>query len=492
MKTPRAARLSGFCVNFTLIFDRGTFFSQNLANIGPRKSYFQFIPITPMSVQIVLGEKEYFPGIGKIAYEGPDSDNPLAFKYYDAAKLVGGKSMNDHFRFAVAYWHSFCGTGGDPFGPGTKHFAWDTAADPVQRAKDKMDAAFEFFGKLGAGFYCFHDYDLVDEGPSLAESERRLQQVVAYAKQKQAASGVQLLWGTANLFSHPRYMNGAATNPDFRVVAHAGAQVKAAIDATIALGGEGYVFWGGREGYMSLLNTQMKREQEHLARFLHMAKDYARQQGFKGTFLIEPKPMEPMKHQYDFDTATVIGFLRQHGLLGDFKLNLEANHATLANHSFAHELQVAADAGAFCSIDANRGDYQNGWDTDQFPMDLFELTEIMLIILEAGGFTTGGVNFDAKTRRNSTDLEDIFLAHIGGMDSFARALMSAHNILEKSPYCKLRRERYASFDGGQGALFEQGKLSLTDLQQLAANAPEIPLTSGKQELYEIIVNQYIR
>jgi xylose isomerase len=438
------------------------------------------------------GHKAFFPGINTIPFEGPDSDNPLAFSYYNADQIVAGKSMKDHFRFAVAYWHSFCGTGADPFGAATRIFLWDIAEDPIDAARQKMDAAFEFMQKLGVPFYCFHDYDLVAEASSLAESEKRLQQICDYAKQYQQATGIKLLWGTANLFSNPRYMNGAATNPDFAVVAHAGAQVKMAIDATIALGGENYVFWGGREGYMSLHNTLMKRELDHIATFLHAARDYARQQGFKGSFLIEPKPMEPSKHQYDFDAATVIGFLREYNLLGDFKLNLEANHATLANHSFAHELQVAADAGAFASIDANRGDYQNGWDTDQFPMDLFELTEAMLIILEAGGFTTGGVNFDAKVRRNSTDAEDLFLAHIGGMDAFARALLSAQRVLDSTPYRQLRKERYASFDSGQGALFEQGKLGLKALFDIAASAPEPVQRSGKQELYEIIINKCIR
>ncbi len=361
-------------------------------------------------MKVTTGDKEYFKGIGQIKFEGKDSDNPLAFKFYDAKRKVGKKTMEEHFRFATAYWHTFCGTGGDPFGPGTKDFPWNRASDAMQRGYDKMDAAFEFMTKIGTPFYCFHDYDLVDEGPTLKESENRLSKIVDYAKSKQKASGVKLLWGTANVFSNPRYMNGASTNPNFDVVCWAATQVKNALDATIALGGSNYVFWGGREGYMTLLNTNMKREQEHLARFLHMAKDYARKNGFKGPFLIEPKPMEPTKHQYDFDSATVISFLRAFDLMDDFKLNIEVNHATLAQHTFQHELQVAADAGVLGSIDANRGDYQNGWDTDQFPTDLHELTESMLVILEAGGFKTGGVNFDAKTRRNSTDLVDIFYA----------------------------------------------------------------------------------
>jgi xylose isomerase len=445
-----------------------------------------------MAPKLTLGDREYFPGIAPIQYEGPDSDNPLAFKYYNPDQLVAGKSMRDHLRFAVAYWHSFCGTGGDPFGPGTKLFPWNGHPDPVQAAKHKMDAAFEFITKLGAGFYCFHDVDVVDEGPTVAETERRTRALVDYAKEKQRASGVKLLWNTANLFSNPRYMNGAATNPDFAVVAYAGAQVKLMLDVAIELGADGYTFWGGREGYMSLHNTNMKREVEHLGRFLTLARDYARQQGFQGHFYIEPKPAEPTKHQYDFDAATCIGFLRQFDLLADFRLNLETNHATLANHTFQHELRVAVDNGVFASIDANRGDYQNGWDTDQFPVDLFELTEAMLIILEGGGFGKGGINFDAKTRRNSTDLDDLFLAHIGGMDAFARALVVAHNLLTKSAYPRLRAERYASFDSGQGAAFEQGKLTLADLHQLAASSPEPQQRSGKQELYENLINQYIR
>lgn len=433
---------------------------------------------------------EYFKGIEKIQYEGKDSDNLLAFKYYDENKVVGGKAMKEYLRFAVAYWHTFCGTGGDPFGPGTKAFPWALQKDPVQRAKEKMDAAFEFISKIGAPFYCFHDFDLVDEGDSISESERRLQIMVEYAREKQKETGIRLLWGTANVFSNPRYMNGAATNPDFTAVAWAGTQVKNAIDATIALGGENYVFWGGREGYMSLLNTDMKRELDHLGRFLSMARDYGRKNGFKGTFLIEPKPMEPTKHQYDFDTSTVVGFLKDYGLEEDFKLNIEVNHATLAGHTFQHELQVAANAGLLGSIDANRGDYQNGWDTDQFPVNLYETVEAMLVILQAGGFTTGGVNFDAKTRRNSTDLTDIFHAHIGGMDTFARALMAAQNILDKSPYRKLRKERYASFYSGNGGKFEEGKLTLEDLRTIALEAGEPEQRSGRQEMYENMINQY--
>ena len=442
-------------------------------------------------MSVLTGEKEFFKGIGQIKYEGPESDNPLAFRWYDENKTIAGKSMKEHLRFACAYWHSFCGNGADPFGGPTHVHPWDAKSDAVERAKDKMDAAFEFITKMNLPFYCFHDVDVVDYGNDIIENERRLQALVDYAKEKQQASGVKLLWGTANLFSHLRYMNGAATNPDFHVLTHGAAQVKAALDATIALGGQNYVFWGGREGYMTLLNTDMKREQEHLAMFLHKAKDYARAQGFTGTFFIEPKPCEPTKHQYDYDSATVISFLRQYDLLNDFKLNIEVNHATLAGHTFSHELQVAADAGLLGSIDANRGDYQNGWDTDQFPNDLNELTEAMLIILQAGGFAGGGINFDAKIRRNSTDADDLFLAHIGGMDTFARALVTADKILQNGTYSKLRKERYASYDNGKGADFEAGKLSLEDLRQYAIDNGEPKVRSGKQELFENIVNRFI-
>ncbi len=434
---------------------------------------------------------EFFKGINKVKFEGRESDNPLAFKWYDENRVVGGKTLKEHLRFATCYWHTFCGVGADPFGPGTKRFPWDKKADAVPRAMEKMDAAFEFFTKLGTPYYCFHDIDLVDEGDSLAEYEKRLHTIVEYAKQKQQETGMKLLWGTANVFSNPRYMNGASTNPDFAALAFAGTQVKNAIDATIALGGEGYVFWGGREGYMTLLNTDMKRELAHLGRFLTMARDYARKQGFKGKFYIEPKPCEPTKHQYDFDSATVIGFLREHGLQDDFQLNIEVNHATLAGHSFQHELQVAADTGMLGSMDANRGDYQNGWDTDQFPMNLNELVESMLIILEAGGFKTGGINFDAKTRRNSTDLEDIFIAHIGGMDAFARALIVADKILSKSPYKKWRTERYASFDAGSGKSFENGEMTLEDLRTFAFQNGEPQMRSGKQEKFENLINDWI-
>jgi xylose isomerase len=438
-----------------------------------------------------MAATEYFKGIPNIKFEGRETDNPLAFRWYDENRVVAGKTMKEHLRFAVCYWHTFCGTGGDPFGAGTKNFPWDQPKDADSRMKSKMDAAFEFFTKINAPFWCFHDIDMIEDSESIAEYESRMTLLTDIAKQKQAETGVKLLWGTANLFSHPRYMNGAATNPDFAVVARAGVQVKSAIDATIALGGEGYTFWGGREGYMSLLNTDMKRELDHMAQFLTVSRDYARAQGFTGKFYIEPKPCEPSKHQYDYDAATVLGFLNTYGLADDFQLNLEVNHATLAGHTFQHELQVAVDNNMLGSMDANRGDYQNGWDTDQFPINIGELTECMLVILEGPGFTTGGINFDAKTRRNSTDLEDIFIAHIGGMDAFARALVVADDVLTKSPYKKIRADRYASFDSGNGAAFEKGGLSLTDLHKIASSNGEPAQRSGKQEWLENIINDYI-
>ncbi|MDX9749203.1 MAG: xylose isomerase [Paludibacter sp.] len=439
-----------------------------------------------------MSKNVYFPTVEKIKFEGKESKNPMAFRYYDAEKVVHGRKMKDWFKFSMAWWHTLCSESDDPFGGPTKSFPWKQAADPVQAAKDKLDAGFEFMQKIGIGYYCFHDIDLVEEGNSIEEYEARLKEVVAYAKQKQQETGIKLLWGTANVFSHKRYMNGAATNPDFDVVARAATQIKNAIDATIELGGENYVFWGGREGYMSLLNTDMKREKEHLATMLKIARDYGRSKGFKGNFLIEPKPMEPTKHQYDVDAETVIGFLRHHGLDKDFKLNIEVNHATLAGHTFEHDLQCAVDAGMLGSIDANRGDYQNGWDTDQFPIDLYELTQAMLVILKGGGLQGGGTNFDAKARRNSTDLEDIFIAHIAGMDAFARALEAAAGILEESAVPAMLKERYASFDAGKGKEFEDGKLTLEDLRALAvAKAAEPAQISGKQELFEAIVNMYI-
>jgi len=435
-------------------------------------------------------KKEYYPGIGKIKFEGNKSKNPLAFKWYNPDQVVSGKKMKDHLRFAIAFWHSFCGDGTDPFGSATHCFPWDDVKDNDDQIRMKLDAAFEFFTKIGAGYYCFHDVDVVGNG-SVLEIEKRLDRFVPLMKKMQQQTGVKLLWGTANLFSHPRYMNGAATNPDFSVVANAGAQLRNAINATIALGGENYVFWGGREGYMSLHNTDMKREVDHLAMMLSLARDFGRKKGFKGTFLIEPKPMEPTKHQYDFDAATVVGFLRHYDLEKDFKLNIEVNHATLAGHTFAHDLQVAADAGLLGSIDANKGDYQNGWDTDEFPTNVYEITEAMMVILRAGGFTRGGINFDAKIRRNSTDIEDIFIAHISGMDTFARALQIADKILKESDYLSMRKKRYTSFDKGTGKDFEKGKLTLENLREIAAKSGEPATISGKQELLEQLINMYL-
>ncbi len=434
--------------------------------------------------------KEYFANIGKIPFEGAESKNPMAFHYYEPERVVMGKKMKDWLRFAMAWWHTLCAEGGDQFGPGTKTFPWNDSADPVEAAKHKVDAGFEFMQKMGIPFYCFHDVDLCTEAATVEEYEKNLKEVVAYLKQKQQETGIKLLWGTANVFGNKRYMNGASTNPDFDVVARAIVQIKNAIDATIELGGENYVFWGGREGYMSLLNTDMKREKEHMATMLRMARDYARAKGFKGTFLIEPKPMEPSKHQYDVDTETVIGFLRAHGLDKDFKVNIEVNHATLAGHTFEHELACAVDAGMLGSIDANRGDYQNGWDTDQFPIDHYELVQAMMQIIRNGGFQTGGTNFDAKTRRNSTDLEDIFIAHISGMDAMAKALLSAAELIEKSPICAMLKERYASFDQGEGKKFEEGKMTLEEAYEYGKKIGEPKQTSGKQELYEAIVAMY--
>ena len=437
-----------------------------------------------------MANKEYFPNLGKIPFEGKDSKNPLAFHYYNPEQVVAGKKMKDWLKFSLAWWHTLCAEGGDQFGGGTKTFPWNDGATALERAKNKMDAGFEIMQKIGIEYYCFHDVDLIDEAATPEEYEANMKAIVEYAKQKQAETGIKLLWGTANVFGHKRYMNGASTNPDFDVAARAMLQIKTAIDATIELGGQCYVFWGGREGYMSLLNTDMKREKEHMATMLKMARDYARSKGFKGTFLIEPKPMEPTKHQYDVDTETVIGFLRAHGLDKDFKVNIEVNHATLAGHTFEHELQCAVDAGMLGSIDANRGDYQNGWDTDQFPIDIYELTQAMMVIVKNGGLV-GGSNFDAKTRRNSTDLEDIFIAHISGMDVMARALLNAVEILEKSPIPAMLKERYASYDSGIGKDFEDGKLTLEQVADYARKNGEPKQTSGKQELYEAIVNMYV-
>ena len=438
-----------------------------------------------------MSTKVYFPSVEKIKFEGKESKNPLAFRYYDAKKVVYGKTMEEWFKFSMAWWHTLCAEGGDPFGPGTQVHPWVGAADALQAAKDKMDAGFEFMQKIGIEYYCFHDIDLVSEGSSIEEYEANLKAIVAYAKEKQAATGIKLMWGTANVFSPARYMNGASTNPDFNAAARAMLQIKNSIDATIELGGKAYVFWGGREGYMSLLNTNMKREKQHMGTMLKMARDYGRSKGFKGVFLIEPKPMEPMKHQYDVDAETVIGFLKEFGLEDDFKLNIEVNHATLAGHTFEHELQCAVDAGMLGAIDANRGDVQNGWDTDQFPVDIYELTQAMLVVLQGGGMQGGGTNFDAKIRRNSTDNEDLFIAHVGAMDIMARALEAAAAILEQSPYKKMVADRYASYDAGKGKEFEEGKLTFEDVYAYAKANGEPKQISGKQELYEAIVNMYI-
>ena len=436
--------------------------------------------------------KEYFPQIGKSPYEGPESKNPMAFHYYDAERVVAGKKMKDWMRFAMAWWHTLCAEGADQFGGGTKTFPWNQGANAVEIAKQKADAGFEIMQKLGIPYYCFHDIDLVSEGSSIEEYESNLKAITDYLQEKMKETGIKLLWSTANVFGNARYMNGASTNPDFDVVARAIVQIKNAIDAGIKLGAENYVFWGGREGYMSLLNTDQKREKEHMATMLVMARDYARSKGFKGTFLIEPKPMEPSKHQYDVDTETVIGFLKAHGLDKDFKVNIEVNHATLAGHTFEHELACAVDAGMLGSIDANRGDAQNGWDTDQFPIDNFELTQAWMQIVRNGGLGTGGTNFDAKTRRNSTDLEDIFIAHISGMDACARALLNAVEIMEKSPIPSMLKERYASFDSGIGKDFEEGKLTLEQVYEYGKKVGEPKQTSGKQELCETIVALYTK
>ena len=444
--------------------------------------------------EFYVGKKEYFPKIGKIKYAGPKSKDPLTFKYYDPEKKVGKKKMKDHLRYAVAYWHTFTAAMSDPFGPGTLALPWSTGAKtPMEGAENTLDAAFEFFTKLGAEYYCFHDRDIAPEGATPAESEKNLMAIVAKAKKLQKATGVKLLWGTANVFSNPRFMIGAATNPEFGVVALAATQVKAAIDATIELGGAGYTFWGGREGYMSLLNTDMQREKDHLARFLTIARDYGRKQGFKGPFYIEPKPMEPTKHQYDFDTETVIGFLRHYGLDKDFRLNIEANHAELANHDFVHELDIAASAGLFGSVDANRGDPRNGWDTDQFPISYYECAMAMYVILKMGGFTSGGLNFDSKIRRNSVDMADYFIGHIGGMDCFAVGLEIAQRIIDDKVIPNFVKKRYSSFDSGDGAKFESGKLNLEALAKIGSEAGygKTGITSGKQEYLENVFNQYL-
>jgi len=436
--------------------------------------------------------KPALPNIAPIAYEGPAASSALAFRHYNPEELFDGRPLSEHLRFSIAYWHAFRGTGADPFGPGTIVRAWEKGKDPVSIAKRRMDVAFEFFTKIRAPFYCFHDRDIAPEGATLAESNKNLDQIVAHAKQLQKATGVKLLWGTANLFSNPRYMNGAATNPDAHVVAYAAAQVKKALEVTLELGGENYVFWGGREGYETLLNTNLKREQDHLAAFLRMAVDYAKQIGFKGQFLIEPKPKEPTTHQYDFDCATSIAFLRTHGLESHFKFNIETNHATLAGHSFQHEIEVAAAAGMLGSIDANTGDPLLGWDTDQFNTDIKELTLAMTAILRAGGLGTGGFNFDAKLRRTSIDIEDLFHAHIGGMDAYALAFKIARRILADGRFEKILAERYASFDSGYGREIELGKTSFRRLEKLVLTKLGEPQPrSGRSEALHNLLNDYL-
>ena len=445
-----------------------------------------------MKNNVLIGKKEYFSNIGKIKYEGPDSKNPLSFKFYDEEKKVVGKTMREHFRFSVAYWHTLCGTGSDPFGPGTKEFPWDISKDPIKASLDRLDAAFEFFTKLGVPYYCFHDLDIAPKGSTTVESKNNLEKIVEVAKIKQNESGIKLLWGTANLFSDPKYMNGAATNPEFAVLTHAASQVKNAIDATISLGGENYVFWGGREGYYSQLNTKMKQELDNLGMFLQMARDYGRNNGFTGNFLIEPKPMEPTKHQYDFDVSTVVAFLKHYNLENDFKLNIENNHATLAGHTFSHEVETAFNYNLFGSLDINQGDQHNGWDTDEFLHNIYDATHLMIILLENGGIGKGGMNFDAKTRRSSTDLEDIFIAHIHSMDTLARGLMIADKILKDSNYKKMKDDRYSSFNSKNGRLFQNGNLTLEELSGLSLENENLEATSGKQELFEAIINQFIK
>ena len=432
---------------------------------------------------------DYFAGIGPIRYAGPDSHDPLSYRYYEPERVVAGKTMAEHFRFSVAYWHTFRGAGMDPFGLPTLARPWDDGSDSVDNALRRLRVAFAFIQKLGLGFYCFHDRDLAPEGASLAETNRNLDQVVDLAGKLQADTGIRLLWGTANLFSHPRYMNGAATNPDAHVFAYAAAQVKKAMEVTHRLGGANYVFWGGREGYATLANTDMKREQDHLARFLQLAADHRRELGFTGTLLIEPKPKEPTTHQYDFDAAAVLSFLRGYGL-DQFKLNIECNHATLAGHTFAHELQTAADAGRLGSIDANTGDPLIGWDTDQFNLDLATTSAVMLIVLRQGGIAPGGFNFDAKLRRESTDLRDMFAAHVGSIDAFARGLLIAERIIADGTLDAWRQQRYASFDAGIGAQVERGAVGFGELERWVLEAGEPHPASGRQEQFENLIASF--
>ena len=435
--------------------------------------------------------KEYFEGIGQIRYEGPDSRKPLAYRHYDAKEKVGGKTMAEHLRFSVVYWHTFKGTGADPFGGGVYDRPWDQATDEMERAETTLRAAFEFTAKLGASFYCWHDRDIAPEADTLAETNRRLDRIVKLAKKLQRDTGIKLLWGTSNCFSHPRFTHGAGTNPDPHVFAYAAAQIKKAMECTLELGGVNYVFWGGREGYSNLLNTDLAHEQEQLARLLQLAVDHKKKIGFKGALLIEPKPKEPTKHQYDFDAATVLGFLRKFGLFDEFMLNVEANHATLAGHTFEHDLSVAAAEGRLGSIDANRGDSLLGWDTDQFPTDLYSTTYAMMVILQAGGLGKGGVNFDAKVRRGSFDPVDLFHAHIGGMDAFARGLKTAHRIIADGVLADFVRERYAGFRRGIGKRIMARQTSLDELEEYVHRHGEPGKRSGREEMLENLINSYL-
>ena len=436
--------------------------------------------------------KKYFPKVEKrIPFEGRVSKNPLAFKYYNKDQRIGSKTMAEHLRFSVAFWHTLRGDGTDMFGGPAFEREWLTASNPIDRARETMEAAFEFFLKLDMDYYCFHDRDIAPEGENFSQSCKNLEIMVEFAKDLQAESGVKLLWGTANLFGAPIYSQGSATSPNAHVMAHAAAQVKNAIDATYELGGENYVFWGGREGYESLINTDIKKEQEQMARFLDMAVDYKQKIGFKGQFLIEPKPCEPMKHQYDSNAATTLYFLKQYDLIDYFKLNIESNHATLAGNSFEHELAMASAAGKLGSVDANRGDLLLGWDTDQFPTDLYSATMAMIIILKQNGLGSGGLNFDAKVRRSSNDPTDLFYAHIGGMDTFARGLLIAHQIIEDKILSDFIDQRYSSYQSGIGAKIMSGQVGLQELEQWILNNDEPILQSARQEMLENIINSYI-
>ena len=435
--------------------------------------------------------KEFFKGIPKIRYEGPNSKNPLAFKHYDSKQKVGNKTMAEHLRFSVVFWHTFKGTGADPFGSSAYDRPWDEAPNMMQRAEDTMRAAFEMFTKLGVRFYAWHDRDIAPEADNLKETNERLDRIVALAKKLQDDTGVKLLWGTSNMFSHPRFTHGAATNPDAHVFAYAAAQVKKAMELTKELGGANYVFWGGREGYSNLLNTDLAREQDNMAKFLKMAIDYKKKIGFRGTLLVEPKPKEPTKHQYDYDAATVLGFLKKYGLQNDYKLNIEANHATLAGHTFEHDLTVAANEDMLGSIDANRGDYLLGWDTDQFPTDLYGTTFAMMVILKQGGIGRGGVNFDAKVRRGSFDPVDLFHAHIGGMDSFARGLKIAYQIQRDGILNDLIKDRYSSYRRGIGRKITSGTTNFDELERYILKQGEAEKRSGREEMIENIINSYI-